>query len=164
MKRNSDAVGNAAGLRGRGGRGRGQAGFSLTEVVVALGLIMATAIPTLGVLSAGLGDARVASNHHVMEALRATVRTCLQDPAWPQAAAAADWSAEVAFHVDGRLAGEGQRPQVGFLAVLTSAPGMGFESVALEAVKVEFYALGSEDLLESCLVQRARGHLLGAVE
>jgi type II secretory pathway pseudopilin PulG len=137
------------------------AGFSLTEVIVALGLIMAAALPTLGVLSMGLGDARIAANQHQLEALRGTVRACLQDPSWPPSSNAnTGWTYSAHFHQDGALARRGRIPQSGFEARLTGAAGLGFESPGLEAVKVEFLAIPSGEILGSCLVQRARPDLL----
>ena len=138
------------------------AGFSLTEVIVALGLVMATALPTIGVLSLGLGDARIAATQHSIEALRGTVRACLQDPAWPMATTGKNWSHSLCFDSKGSQTRDRHQAEASVEARMTAAPGMGFDSPGLETVKVEFLAIPSGEVLGTCLVQRARPDLLAA--
>lgn len=136
------------------------AGFSLTEVVVALGLIMATALPTLGVLSLGLGDARVAATQHSIEALRGTIRAQLQTTAWPLPTPSNRWNHSVYFDSKGAPSHDRDQPDASVEARMTAAPSLGFDSPALETVKVDFLALPSGESLGSCFVQRVRHDLL----
>ncbi len=139
-----------------------QRGFSLPEVIVALGLVMATALPTIGVLALGLGDARVAATQHSVEALRGTVRACLQDPAWPVATTEKTWSHSLYFDSKGAETRHRQQADASIEARMTAAPGLGFDSPGLETVKVEFLAVPSGEILGTCLVQRTRPDLLAA--
>lgn len=135
---------------------RFSAGFSLTEVVIALGLIMAAALPTIGVLSIGLGDARITATQHSIESLRGTLRARLQDPSWPAATSSTAWTHSVYFDSLGAEARHRHQADAAIEAHLTAAPGIGFDSPGLETVKVEFLAIASGEVLGSCLVQRAR--------
>jgi len=139
---------------------RSSAGFSLTEVVVALGLIMATALPTLGVLSMGLGDARVAATQHSIEALRGTVRAQLQNTAWPKPTASNSWNHSVYFDSQGAPSHDGDQVTASVEARMIAAPGLGFDSPAIETVKVDFLAIPSGESLGSCFVQRVRHDIL----
>jgi uncharacterized protein (TIGR02598 family) len=131
-------------------------GFSLTEVVCALGLVAGTALPVAGVLSMGLNDARVSSNHRTISALRGSVRQMLADPAWPRGADTARWESACLFDVTGRVLEAEQKGNAVIEARMTSAPGAGFISSRLESVRVSFHALPSGEELGRCVVQRAR--------
>jgi uncharacterized protein (TIGR02598 family) len=141
---------------------RSTAGFSLTEVVVALGLIMATALPTLGILSMGLGDARVAATQHSIEALRGTVRAQLQNTTWPTPTHSNRWNHSVYFDSKGAPSQDGTQVSASVEARMTAAPGLGFDSPAIETVKIEFLAIPSGENLGNCFVQRVRHDLLAS--
>jgi prepilin-type N-terminal cleavage/methylation domain-containing protein len=49
-------------------------GFSLTEIVCAMGLIASAAVPMLGLLAQGLTDAQHSANARTVASLRSTVR------------------------------------------------------------------------------------------
>jgi uncharacterized protein (TIGR02598 family) len=141
---------------------RSTAGFSLTEVVVALGLIMATALPTLGVLSMGLGDAGVAATQYSIEALRGTVRAQLQNTTWPTPTHSNRWNHSVYFDSKGAPSQDGTQVSASVEARMTAAPGLGFDSPAIETVKIEFLAIPSGENLGNCFVQRVRHDLLAS--
>lgn len=132
-----------------------QGGFSLTEVIVALGLVMATALPTLGVLSMGLGDARIAATQHSIEALRGTIRSHLQSPSWPTPASGA-WQQSRYFDSLGAETPSRNHMASTVEVKMTSGVGLGFDSPALESVRVEFLSVPSGEPQGSCLVQRVR--------
>ncbi|MBL9116722.1 MAG: hypothetical protein JNJ83_17070 [Verrucomicrobiaceae bacterium] len=131
-----------------------RAGFSLTEVVVALGLIVATAVPMLGVMSMGFNDASAAVTQRTLETVRTTLRTRLQSPTWPQPQAAAAWQATRFFDAFGKEVPTAKHGSTAIEARMSSAPGIGFQSAALESIKVEFLAVPSGRVLGEAVLQR----------
>jgi len=139
---------------------RSTAGFSLTEVIVALGLILGTALPIIGVLAMGLNDARIAATQHSVEALRSTVRSHLQNADWPTPTSSNNWNHSVYFDSLGSPSLNEPQTDASVEARMIASPGLGFESPALETVKVEFLAIPSGERLGTCHVQRLRPDLL----
>lgn len=132
-----------------------RSGYSLTEVVVALGLVLTTALPMLGVLSIGLNDSRAAVEHRVLESVRTSIRTRLQAPGWPSEATGA-WTASRWFTATGAETGSEKGKTSVIEARMTGGPGFGFASASLEAVHVEFVSVTSGKVLAECSVQRTR--------
>lgn len=129
------------------------AGFSLTEVVCALGLVAGSALPIMGLLSVGLNDARVCANHRSVSSLRESVRQLLKNPNWPQRVSA-NWEASCWFDATCALTKDSGSAFVE--ARLASAPGAGFASARVESVRVTFHAVPSGEELGRCVLQRAR--------
>jgi uncharacterized protein (TIGR02598 family) len=133
-----------------------RAGFSLTEVVVALGLVVSTAIPMIGALSMGFKDANSAVTKRNLEIVRTTLRTRLQSPEWPAANTVTNWQATRWFDAFGK---ETESDRVASSAIevrMTGSPGIGFQSDSLESVKVEFLAIPSRQPLGETVIQRVK--------
>ncbi len=131
------------------------AGYSLTEVIVALGLVLTTALPMLGVLSIGLNDSRAAIEQRAMESIRTSIRAKLQSPAWPTSQSG-QWTTSRWFTAEGSESGREPQKTSVIEARMSAGPGFGFSSTALESVRVEFVSVASGKVLGESLIQRAR--------
>lgn len=132
-------------------------GFSLTEVVCAVAMLTATALPVLGVLSVGLKDSQDAWDRRSLAHLRSSVAQYLQDPAWPsQRNGGAQWEAQVWMGSDGSLLPRRDTGAGTVRLEIKSMTGLGYDSPYLEAVQVRFYAGESKLLLGQCVQQRMR--------
>src|SRR5690349_12340355 len=104
-------------------------GFSLTEVVVSLGLLAGVSLPLAAVLVIGIDDTKVAWDARIVGNLRSTLRQQLQDPAWPKEAQKEQgWMAECTFDHRGELMENGQAAEgtVGAIkASMAAQPGLG---------------------------------------
>lgn len=137
-------------------RSRQQAGFTLTEIICAIGLIVSTAVPMMGLLAHGLHDAQSTSNTRTVASLRGTVRQLLRNPSWPVQSSSAAWSASALFDAEGSLITQDHKAAVAIEARLASSTGIGFDSPHLETVTVTFHAQPSRAELGRCIIQRAR--------
>ena len=153
---------NAGSISSRSYR-RFSAGYSLTEVIVALGLVLTTALPMLGVLSIGLNDSRAAVEQRTMESVRTSIRARLQSPAWPTSVEG-EWTASRWFTAEGAESGGEQEKASVIEARMSAGPGFGFDSVALESVRVEFLSVASGRVLGESLIQRARQDRVNPVQ
>ena len=136
---------------------RSQRGFSLTEVVCAIAMVSATALPVLGVLSVGIADSQDAYQRRSMAQLRSTVGQLLQDPAWPKGAIGTPtWTAEAWFGPDGTPISRRDDSAGAVRVEMKEVPGLGYQSEWIEAVQVRFYAGDSRLLLGQCVQQRMR--------
>jgi uncharacterized protein (TIGR02598 family) len=132
-----------------------QGGYSLTEVVVALGLVLTTALPMLSVLSTGLNDSRVTVQQRTVEAVRSTLRTKLQSPTWPQNSSG-NWTAQRWFDADGMDLGADATDAAVLSAKMSAGAGYGYLSQKLEAIQIEFVSAASGQTISQCVIQRAR--------
>lgn len=131
-------------------------GFSLAEIVCAMGLIVGSAVPLVGLLAHGMTQAQSAANSRTVASLRTSVRQLLRNPEWPIAASAGNWDAQCWFDSAGLLMSENKREDASVEARLSASPGLGFSSERLETVTVTFHAVPAGAELGRCIVQRAR--------
>jgi prepilin-type N-terminal cleavage/methylation domain-containing protein len=132
-----------------------RAGFSLPELLIALSLVTGAALPILAVLAHGLSEAQQTVSMRSLNGLRTSLRQMLSDSQWPQRSVTPggnSWEHKCWFDSQGQLSNNSSLASTEVR--LSAAPGLGFSSSHIEAVRVEFYAANSERLLQRCVIQR----------
>jgi len=130
-----------------------QAGFTLVETALAIGLLAALILPILGLLTAGAAEAGKAQVHRQTSRVREDIRLRLQDPAW--LAAGRTWETTLKYDRKGRLIEDNEHlPSMTVRLQGMQAPG--FRSDRFEAVKIRVHNAKTNRLLDEAVVQRRK--------